>query len=349
MGQRATLKQVAEKAGVSLGMAGRVLGKYGSSSDATKKKVSEAARALNYTPSAIARSLRTNVTKTIGVLIPDITASFWATLVRGIQDKAAKAEYGVILCNSDEQSEDEKLNLLAMSERNVDGLIVSPTPHNHTYLRRLARSGVPVVQVDRRIENLRSPSILADNRAGAYEAVRHLIDLGHKRIAIITGIPGVATSDERLEGYREALRDGGIPQRKTLVKQGCFRNDRAYAVTEELLRLKNAPSAVFVCSERMVSGCILALRKSGLRIPGDMAIVGYDDPVWTAFLEPPLTTVSQPSYTMGLLAFEYLLDRISGNRRDQNYLEEVILKPTLVVRRSCGTEATSCELHPAQT
>jgi len=337
MAQRSTLKQVAEKAGVSLGMAGRVLGNYGSFSDATKKKVTEAARALNYAPNIIARSLRTQLTKTIGVLISDITTFFWTTLVRGIQDKAGKAGYSVILCNSDDESENEQLYLSTLFERNVDGLIVSPTPHNHSYLKRLARSMVPLVLVDRGVKGLVVPTIKTDNQAGAYEAVKHLIDLGHDRIAIITGIPGVETSEERFTGYRQALQERGIPLRKTLIRQGHFQKDQAFSATKELVRLKRPPSAIFVSNEPMVSGCILALKESGLGIPEDIAVVGYDDPVWASYMDPPLTAVSQPSYTMGILAFDYLLAQISGSGRDKKYLKDVILKPTLFIRQSCGS------------
>jgi LacI family transcriptional regulator len=349
MAQRSTLKQVAEKAGVSLGMAGRVLGNYGSFSDATKKKVTEAARALNYAPNIIARSLRTQLTKTIGVLISDITTFFWTTLVRGIQDKAGKAGYSVILCNSDDESENEQLYLSTLFERNVDGLIVSPTPHNHSYLKRLARSMVPIVLVDRRVKGLQIPTILTDNKAGAYEAVKHLIDLGHDRIAIITGIPGVETSEQRFAGYRQALQDGGIPLRKTLIKEGFFQKDKAFSATEELLRMKKIPSAIFVCNEPMVSGCILALKERGLSIPKDIAVIGFDDPVWTSYMDPPLTTVSQPSYTMGILAFDYLLAQISNNEKDRKYLNDVILKPTLVIRESCGIRLKKHGLRLAPT
>jgi LacI family transcriptional regulator len=337
MAQRPTLKQVAEKAGVSLGMAGRVLGNYGYFSDSTKKKVLDAARVLNYSPNILARSLRTRHTKTIGVLISDITTFFWTTLVRGIQDKAAKAGYSVILCNSDEESENEQLYLSILFERNVDGLIVSPTPHNHAYLKRLARSLVPIVLVDRRVKGLQVPAIKTDNQAGAYEAVKHLLTLGYERIAVITGIPGVETSEERFAGYRQALQAGGIPLRKTLIKEGYFQKDRAFIATGELLHLRRPPDAIFVCNEPMVSGCILALKEKGVRIPQDIAVIGFDDPVWAAYMDPPLTTVSQPSYTMGILAFEYLLAQISSNEKDRKYLEDVVLKPTLVIRQSCGT------------
>ena len=319
-------------------MAGRVLGNYGYFSDATKKKVTEAARALNYTPNVIARSLRTQLTKTIGVLISDITTFFWTTLVRGIQDKAGKAGYSVILCNSDDESENEQLYLSTLFERNVDGLIVSPTPHNHSYLKKLARGLVPLVLVDRGVKGLRVPTIKTDNQAGAYEAVKHLIELGHDRIAVITGIPDVETSEERFFGYRQALKEKGIPLRKTLIREGHFQKDQAFTATQELLRMKRPPSAIFVSNEPMVSGCILALKERVVRIPQDISVVGFDDPVWASYMDPPLTAVSQPSYTMGILAFDYLLAQISNNEQDRKYLEDVILKPTLIIRESCGTQ-----------
>jgi LacI family transcriptional regulator len=196
---------------------------------------------------------------------------------------------------------------------------------------------VPLVLVDRGVKGLAVPTIKTDNQAGAYEAVKHLIDLGHDRIAIITGIPGVETSEERFTGYRQALQERGIPLRKTLIRQGHFQKDQAFSATKELVRLKRPPSAIFVSNEPMVSGCILALKESGLGIPEDIAVVGFDDPVWASYMDPPLTAVSQPSYTMGILAFDYLLAQISGSGRDKKYLKDVILKPTLFIRQSCGS------------
>ncbi len=317
-------------------MAGRVLGNYGYYSQATKRKVLEAARALNYTPNVIARSLRTRLTKTIGVLISDITTFFWTTLVRGLQDKAAGSGFSIILCNSDEESRNEREYLRILVERNVDGLVISPTAGNHSYVKRLARSEMPVVLVDRKIRGLDVPAIRVDNRAGACEAVKHLIGLGHERIAIIKGIDGIETSDERYAGYVQALKEGRLPMRDTLVKEGRFLKDGAFVATEELLQMRNPPSAIFVCNEPMISGCILALKEHGVRIPEDMAVIGFDDPVWAAYTAPPLTTVSQPSYTMGMLAFDYVLAQIANTGKNRKHLEDVVLKPVLVIRKSCG-------------
>jgi LacI family transcriptional regulator len=333
---RATLRDVARRAGVSAGMAGRVLGNYGSFSESTRRKVLSAAKAVEYTPNIIARSLRTRLTKTIGVLISDITTFFWTTLTRGIQDRAAKENFSIILCNSDEESHSEKAFLTTLIERNIDGLIISPTLDNHSYLRKLSRSLIPLVLVDRKIKGLHVPTIRVDNQTGAYDAVRHLIGLGHERIAIIKGIDGVETSDERYAGYAKALNESGIPIRVSLVKEGRFLKDRAFAVTKELIRMKRGPSAIFVCNEPMVSGSMIALKESGVRIPEDIALIGFDDPVWAAYTDPPLTTVSQPSYAMGMLAFDYLLAQIMKPDKNDKYVEDVVLKPTLIVRKSCS-------------
>jgi LacI family transcriptional regulator len=330
------LKHVAARAGVSVGLAGRVLGNYGYFSDSSRRRVLEAARAMGYTPNTIARSLRTRLTRTVGVLISDITSFFWSTLARGVQDRAAKDGFSVILCNSDEESRSEKAYLVNLLERNVDGLVISPTTGNHAYLRCLAARRLPLVLVDRRIRGLEVPAVRVDNRQGAYEAVRHLIGLGHERIAIIKGIDGVETSDERFAGYAQALAESRIPVRETLVKEGRFLKDKAFLAAQELLAMRHGPTAIFVCNEPMVTGCMLALKDRGVRVPQDVALIGFDDPVWASYADPPLTTVSQPSYTMGILAFDYLAAQIGSPTQSRRFLEDVVLKPTLVIRKSCG-------------
>ncbi len=335
MAKRATLRDVALKAGVSNGMAGRVLGNYGSFSKATQRKVRAAARAVQYSPNVIAKALKTQRTKTAGVLVSDITASFWTTMVRAIQDRAARDGYGIILFNSDEESRSEKASLATLIERSMDGLIICPTIGNHSSLKKLSRGGTPLVLVDRKVSGIASPSIRVDNRAGAREAVSYLARLGHRRIAIIKGIDGVETADERYAGYAEALAEHRIPLQPSLVKDGRFMKNKAFEATRELLRMKSRPSAIFVSNEVMASGCMLALKEAGVRIPQDMSLVTFDDPVWTEYVNPPITSVSQPSYTMGILAFDYLLSQILDRERRAKRLDDLVLKTTLIIRESC--------------
>ena len=336
MAKRATLKDVAARAGVSQGMAGRVLGNYGSYSKDTQRKVQAAARAMHYSPNAIAKALRTRRTRTVGVLISDITASFWTSMIRGIQDRAARDGYGIIVCNSDEQSHDEKAALATLVERSVDGLIISPTLGNHSYLRQLWRGGTPLVLVDRKVDGLDAPSIRVDNRSAAREAVSYLVRLGHRRIAIIRGPDGVETNDERFAGYAEALAEQRIPLQPALVKNARFLQEKSFEATRELLRARNPPTAIFVCNEAMASGCIHALKEARVRIPQDISFITFDDPVWAEYLDPPITCVSQPSYSMGMLAFDHLLGQIHGHGGKARPREDVVMKTRLVIRGSCS-------------
>jgi LacI family transcriptional regulator len=336
MAKRPTLRDVAARAGVSQGMAGRVLGNYGSFSNVTQRKVRAAARAVQYSPNVIAKALRTRRTKTAGVLISDITASFWTSIVRGIQDRAARDGYSIIVCNSDEESHSEKASLVTLVERSIDGLIICPTVGNHSYLRKLSRGGTPLVLVDRKVAGIACPSIRVDNRAAAKEAVSYLAGLGHRRIAIIRGLEGVETNDERYAGYVEALAEHRISAPASLVKNARFMQDQAAQVTHELLKLRSRPTAIFVCNEVMAAGCIKALAEARLRIPQDVSLITFDDTVWAEYINPPITCVSQPSYTMGMLAFDYLLSQIVGRKRGAKPLDDVILKTSLIIRGSCG-------------
>ena len=336
MAKRATLKDVAARAGVSQGMAGRVLGNYGSYSKDTQRKVRAAARAVHYSPNVIAKALRTRRTRTVGVLISDITASFWTSMIRGVQDRAARDGYSIIVCNSDEQSHDEKAALATLVERSVDGLIISPTLGNHSYLRQLWRGGTPLVLVDRKVDGLDAPSIRVDNRAAAREAVSHLVRLGHRRIAIIRGPDGVETNDERFAGYADALAEQRIPLQPALVKNARFLQEKSFEATRELLRARNPPTAIFVCNEAMASGCIHALKEARVRIPQDISFITFDDPVWAEYLDPPITCVSQPSYSMGMLAFDHLLGQIHGHGGKARPREDVVMKTRLVIRGSCS-------------
>ena len=336
MAKRATLKDVAARAGVSQGMAGRVLGNYGSFSKSTQRKVQAAARAVHYSPNVIAKALRTRRTRTAGVLISDITASFWTSMVRGIQDRAARDGYSIIVCNSDEQSHDEKAALATLVERGVDGLIISPTLGNHSYLRQLSRGGTPLVLVDRTVSGIDAPSVRVDNRAAAREAVSYLAGLGHRRIAIVRGLEGVETNDDRFAGYADALAEHRIPLQPALVKNAYFLQEKSFEATRELLRLRNPPTAIFVCNEVMASGCIHALKEARVRIPHDLSFITFDDTVWAEYLDPPITCVSQPSYSMGMLAFDHLLRQIHGHGGRGKQRDDVVLKTTFVIRGSCG-------------
>jgi len=336
MGMRKTLKDVAGKAGVSIAVASRVLGNYGYVSEETRVKVLKAAQEIGYQPDILARGLKTKKTYSIGVIISDITTFFFTSVVRGIEDVTSQNGYNVTLCNSDEDPQKEKEYLEELYRRKVDGIILSATGKNVSFLKKLIRGGMPVVLVDRKLEEIDTIQIVVDNKWGAYEAVEHLIKLGYRRIGVINGLREIMTSEERFSGYCQALKEKGLSVEKELIKHADFRMEKGKKVMLEFLGMRNPPEAVFVTNEAMTTGALLALREKKVKIPDDMAIVGFDDPVWAPLIDPPLTAVRQPSYSIGTIACQTLLQKMGKTGRGRPLHEEIVLKPKLIIRESCG-------------
>jgi len=333
---RKTLKDVATKAGVSVAVASRVLGNYGYVSEENRLKVLKAAREIGYQPDVLARGLKTKKTYSIGVIISDVTTFFFTSVVRGIEDVASQGGYHVTLCNADEDPQKEKGYLEELYKRKVDGIILSATGKNLSLVKKLIRSGMPIVLVDRKIDKLDTTQVVVDNKEGAYEAVKHLIKLGYQRIGVINGIKGIWTSEQRFAGYLDALEESELKIKPELIKYGDFRVEGSKKAMVEFLGMKNPPEAVFVTNEAMTTGALLAMKEKKVKIPDDIAIVGFDDPIWAPLIEPPLTAVRQPSYSIGTIACQALLQRIEKTNRGRSVHEEIVLKPKLTIRKSCG-------------
>lgn len=331
----ATLKDVARKADVSVSTVSRVFNDPEKVRPATRQRVREAADALSYRPSRVARRLRveTGEASLIGLIIPDIQNPFFAEVARGVEDVARDHDYAVIFSNSDEDPDKQKLALDTLRTEDVDGVIVPPVDLEDPALKDFAESSIPIVSVDRRMKGLRLDTILSDNRTGAYDAVTHLIELGHDRIAFIGGITRISTLTERREGYEAALRDHDLPVDPALVREGELHRERGKDHTEALLNLGRPPTALFTGNNLTTLGALSALNQHDMRVPEDMALVGYDDIPWAGALNPPPTVVDQPSYEMGQRATKLLLQRFDDPDRSPT---EVTLQPKLVVRQSCG-------------
>jgi DNA-binding LacI/PurR family transcriptional regulator len=335
---RKTLKDVAKKAAVSISVASRALGSYGYVSRESQEKVLKAAQKIGYQSDYIAKGLKTRQTYTIGLVISDITNTWFTTVVRAIEDVAEQNGYNLILCNSDEDPRKETKYLEVLYGKKIDGLIIAVTGENAPYLKRLVRGGLPVVLLDRKIKGLRATQVSIDNEYGAYEAVNHLIKLGHQRIGIINGLPRTTVGKDRFRGYKKALEDNGFPLDPSLIKYGDFRMEKARKATEEFMKMKNRPTALFVANNVMVMGAFKASKENEVKIPQEMALVGFDDPEWASLTEPPLTTVRQPTYSIGTMACQALLQRIRKSDRRRLSNEEIVLKPKLIVRKSCGAK-----------
>ncbi len=336
--QNITLRDLARSANVSVTVASRVMSNYGYVSQEKKKKVRSMAKKLGYSPNILARSLKTESTSCIGVVIADITANFFTLLVRGADDVARQNGYHLIVCNSDENPQKEKDHLDELWNRKVDGIILCPTEGNRHRLKMIWRAGMPLVLVDRKLPEIDAVSVTVDNRLGAFEGVAHLIQHGFRRTAIINGLPGISALEDRFLGYKQALQQAGIPVDPQLVKYGELDSEISRRRTRELLEIRNRPDSFFITCEAMIVGTIQAIKEKGLRIPEDVGIVGFDDPLWAPLLEPPLTTVRQPNYSVGTIAAQTLISQIRGNRVKTALGGDIVLRPELMIRGSCGEQ-----------
>lgn len=328
-----TLPEVAREAGVATATAARALGGYGSVSSRTRTKVLEAAERVGYRTNALARSMITGRTRTFGVVLPDIENSFFAKAFRGISTVGRSQGYEGLLIDTDEDTNVERAALQALAERRVDGLIIAPTDRAELQLfQDLRDQGVPIVLLDREFDELGADAVIVNNAEAARDAARKLIELGHSRIALLTGadssvLPslasarlrpgaaGVSTTFHRAVGYRQALREARIRFSKDLVSAEGFRPDQASAATIRLMGLPDPPTAILALDSMLALGVLTGLHKLGLRCPRDVSLIGFDDTDWAPFLTPPLSVIQQPVYDLGAEACRLLIARMEGDSR----------------------------------
>lgn len=334
--QVATVRDVAERAGVSQATAARALGRYGSVSEKARVRVLDAAAAIGYRPNDVARALASGATKTIGLIVGDVENPFFATAARGISDVVEKHGYTLLLANSDESLEREHRAVDAFRARLVDGLVICPVSDGSG--AELRDQSYPIVLLDRGVRGLALDTVMVENAAGAKSAVEHLIAYGQRRIGVVTDSADIHSTGQRLRGYRAALRAHDIPVDDALISIGSSTQDGGYAAAMALLRQPDPPRALFATSNFMTAGTVRAIQELGLRIPDDVALVAFDDTDWATLIDPPITVVTQPVMEMGRRAGELLIARIRGSTVAA---QRVRLPTGLVVRRSCGETAAT--------
>ncbi len=330
-----TIKDVARLADVSVGTASAVInGKPGVSPELVER-VQHAAEVLDYHPNHVARSLKVRQTQTIGMVIPDVTNPFFADVMRGVEDGARRSGYSVIFCNSSEDPELERHHLAMLFSRRVDGVLLAPTD-SHAAQDRLTRRRFPLVFFDRLPADFTGAAVVVDNLTASRDAIRHLIGLGHKRIAIVAGRLNLSNGLERVEGFRHALQEAHLPVREDYLRYGDFRLDSGYKCGLELMRLPSPPTAIFCCNNKMTLGVMRALGELSIPCPERVSVLGFDDFDWAASFSPRLTTIAQPAYQMGKTAVELLLTRFSRANRSAGPTEHkiVTLQAELRVRDS---------------
>lgn len=328
----ATIKDVAHRAQVSISTVSHVVNHTRFVSEKIRSEVENAIRELGYVPSAVARSLKSNTTKTIGMLIPNCSNPYFAEIVRSVEDHCFAAGYTLILCNTDDEPHRQSIYLQVLAEKRIDGIIIISTGDDRTLLRLLEGLTIPAVLLDREIPDVNCDIVETAHLQGGFMATEHLIALGHRRIACLAGPQDLNPSGQRIQGWLNALAQGGLTAESSdLLWHSDFTSQGGFDTLQAILATPAPPTAVFVCNDLMCLGALSAAHEAGVHVPRNLSLIGFDDIELVRFAYPALTTVVQPKQRMGVLAVEILLERIQGGRVDA---KKVMLQPTLIVRNS---------------
>ena len=329
-----SLKEVAKLANVSIATVSRVVSGAEYVSESTRKTVLKAVHKLDYKPNKVAQRLRSKSgnKKLIGLIVPDIQNPFYVDVVRGVEDMCYSNNFAVFMCNFAQDETKERLYLDLMKSEAVDGLILAPASEKDVEVIKLVKSGLPVVCVDRSLKEVDVDSVVVDNRNGAFSAVEFLINRGYKKIAYLGGLPNIPTTIQRQRGYTDALVKNGFKLNESFILTGDSKHISGKKMATELLEMDNPPDALFTGNNLITLGALEVIHNKGLKIPDDIAIIGFDDMPWSISLNPPLTAVSQPGYEIGRRAADMLFNRIAEPEREN---VQLVLNTKLVIRDSC--------------
>ncbi|MFD0314266.1 LacI family DNA-binding transcriptional regulator [Streptomyces flavalbus] len=346
----ATMADVARSAGVSVATVSHVLNGTRPVLPHTRQAVLDAIDELGYTPNTLARSLVTSRTRSIGLAVSAISNPYFTEILQGVEASALERGYGLLIADPHDDPRHERKAVQLLHERRVDGMIVAPSADPSDLLAYLGRHDVPAVFLDRLVDASadRAPrydQVCAENAAPTAGLVTHLAGLGHRRIALVAGLPGLSTTGERISGYRSGLAAAGLPHDERLVAHGDSEAAGAERATAALLALADPPTALVTANNAMTIGALRALRDRGLSVPGDIALCCFDDFAWADLFTPRLTAVAQPSRALGAEAVRLLLDRLATPDRPTR---TVRLPCAFVHRTSCGCPGDGAQPSSSQ-
>lgn len=322
------IDDVALKAGVSISSVSRVLNGYEHVSASTKEKVEKAMKALHYTPSQAARSLASQKSNMIGIIVPELTNQYYAKMITAIEEEASQHDYGVVICNIQENFKKELKYMKMLKEMWVDGVILMHEKINEDTKKFLLACHFPVVLASVKIHGLNIPSVNIHDENAAYEATTYLIEKGHDNIAMITGdLRDITAGISRLNGYKRAMADHDKVVKPFMVKEGNFTFDDGYRLMKEFLLLKSRPTAVFAASDLMAIGAMNCALDHGFSVPEDIAFMGFDNIETSSVVRPRLTTVNQPARLIGQVSFSTLLKKMAK----ESIENEIIIAHNLVI------------------
>ena len=333
-----TIRDVAQRAGVSIAAVSRALNGSGYVSTEIKQRVQEAAVALRYRPHDSARGLKLQRSNTIGLVIADITNPFYSELAAGVLSSAKKWGYHVILAAMDEEPTMEEEYLNVLMEKRVDGILAVATGENQRTWRDVVDLGIKVVLVDRKVTSLpEADVVLVDNTNGSHAAISYLLGLGHRRIGMLSGPMSLTTGQGRLDGYYQAHVDANLTVDRNLVQLVSFKRESGIQAVEQLLALPEPPSAIFAANNLIGEMAFFALRAKGLRVPEDISFLMFDDVSWASLTTPQITVVAQPISHLGSRAVEQLMLRLHHPDEVVREGSVVVLPPELIIRESCAS------------
>jgi LacI family transcriptional regulator len=344
-----TIRDIARLAGVSVATVSGVLNNKPTVKPALVDRVKKAMEALDYHPDHVARSLRVRRTCTVGMVIADVTNPFFTEVIRGVEKEAQSNGYSVILCDANEDPALERHYLSTLFSRRVDGVLLAPTSSPSAQESRIHKR-FPIVLIDRIPLGFTGDAVMTDNFGGAYDGTRHLIELGHRQIAIISGQLNFSNGLDRLDGFRKALQEQHLALPDEYFQRGDFQLESGYRCGLELMRLPMPPTAIFSCNNRMTLGLMRALSEVHVHCPEAVSVLGFDDFEWSAYFTPRLTTIAQPAYEMGTQAMQILLRRLQAPAENNGLNDEtpgtvIRLKTELRVRDSTTVPASVCNVQ----
>ncbi|MCB0112684.1 MAG: LacI family DNA-binding transcriptional regulator [Caldilineaceae bacterium] len=326
-----TVKDVAERAGVSVATVSRTLSGYPHVSPAARDRVLKAVAELNYRPDQVARSLRRRRSNLIGLVVSTIENVFFTELARAAEQSAREFGYNLILCNTDENPQQEATYLSILDQQLVAGVILAPAPGSAGHLRPFIESGLPIVLVNRRLEDVACISITSNDEDAAFQCVQHLIGQGRRRIAAVMGLANVFTTNERLAGYRRALAAANIAFDASLAVSGLASLRGGYDAVRQLMQSENPPDAIFAFNNVMTQGVIIALQEFGIGWPDQIDVAGFGLFEHAHLYRPPLTLIRQPTREMGRMAVEMLLQQVEHGPAENGSQPQIVLNNHLIV------------------
>ncbi|MCX6194453.1 MAG: LacI family DNA-binding transcriptional regulator [Cytophagales bacterium] len=335
MRHQVTIKDIAKQLGVSVATVSRALRDLPDIHPDTKKMVLDLAKELDYQPNVLASSLVKSKTKTLGLIVPDLGYYFFSTVVKAVEDAAIAAGYSLLIAQTQESFERELTNIQNLSRSQVEGIIISLSREtvNFDHLTRLQRRGIPLVFFDRDSDEIDASKVMVDNEQSAYEAVKHLIENGCKRIAFLAGPINVSVSNQRRLGYLRALEEAGIQADANLIIHSDYFQDSAISKTHQLMKEVNRPDGILVVSDRLAIGVLIALRELNISVPDEVKMVSFNNEPICSLISPTISSISQPLEEIGRLSVELLLEQIE-HKTDNPVPRVEVLKTKLIVRES---------------